>query len=140
MLLLLVIPIFASIEKRESLLRRSKKKSKIVQLGINSPKETQSAILPERPLHLSGLVYINNDWDVVFTDKTIHIVRRSYDYYYKCVMSYKSEIKNDIIELSAIEVDETNSLFLFSSRNELGDCDVDYGKEYSYKYNYYNSY
>lgn len=131
----MIIPIFASVEKRESNVRRSKKADETSHLDTIYHKETKSVIQLDTPLHLSGRIYTNTDWYVTFADTTINIVRRSYNCYYKCVLTYKSVVSNDVIEISNIEVDETNSIFLFSSRNELGDCAVDYGIEYSYKYN-----
>lgn len=134
----MAIPILGSIKNRESILRSSKKINVPSRLGVTFHSNTKSVILPENPLHLSGNIYANVDYTVLIADKTINLIRRSDEWYYKCVLTYKSVVKNDVITLSNIEVDETKSIFLFSEGNELGNCIVDFGKEYKYKYNYFN--
>lgn len=99
------------------------------------------SVLPDIPLHLSGFFSTSyNEYLAYITDDILSFIRRSYDYYYKFVFTYKSEIVNNEITLSSIELDNTNSKFYFSSRNDLGGCAVDLGKEISYKYRQYCCY
>lgn len=96
-----------------------------------------SKSISNTPLHLGGSCYSSNrDYYLFITDGRIGLFRRSYDYYYKWIFRYESERTADKIIIKNVEIDEENSQFYFSLRNKIEECDVDYNKEYSYKYIY----
>lgn len=130
--MILVIPILCSEVKRESDLSQTKKNAKDRHVNGIHVKETGTIVAPDSPLHLSGSY---SGYYIFVTDKTINLVRRSRYYYHKMVFTYKSKLENNnMTALSEIKLDEDNSKFLFSSSNNLGGCNAEIGKEYSYKY------
>lgn len=129
------MPIFCSIERREKIIRESKKIEKSIHYKNVNIKETETIVAPEIPLHLSSSsFYSNYDKYVFVTNETINLVRRGEDYYQKIVFTYTSKLDNKIISLSGIEIDEEKSKFYFSSDDNLGGCTAERGKEYNYKY------
>lgn len=126
-----MVEVLCKSEERSRLFSLSRKSGDNQPLSIHSKKTTKAVVFPETPVHLSSTYDSNN---VFVLDETISIVKRGKDYYYKCVFTYKSEKTSELIALQNIAIDESNSKFLFSAKNYVGVCQVDLGKEYSYKY------
>lgn len=117
---MLVVPILCSNDKRG---RLSKRLHKSVKSDDSKPIDVT--------FPLTGDV---NGNAVFVTDKTVNVVKRSNDFYYKWIFSYKSSVADHKLTLSEVTIDEDKSKFLFSARKGLEGCTVEANQEYSYKY------